>query len=177
MQDIIIESSNQSSNVASNVRKIHLKKSEGFFRYVFGWIIKGLLVSLLLDIDFLLFASSGNQSIFTESGIMLPEIMTCLIVLSVLSLLVMFLFSFSLVLQNLVVSMVAGGFVWALLNQFALYDKTSILEPMLSPYIGMSAAFVFNGISHWVLVGGATVFTFVILSPISNLTPSLITNY
>ncbi len=162
MQDIIIESSNQSSSVAANVRKVHSKKSDGAFHYVFAWIIKGLFVFLLLGIDFLLFAGSGNQTIFMDGSIQ-PEILTCLTVLLIVSLLVMFVVSFSSILQNLLASIVMGGFVLALLNQFALYDKTSILEPMLSPYIGMSSAFIFNGISDWVLAGGAAVLTFVIL--------------
>ncbi len=163
MQDVIIESSNQSSNIAANVRKVRGKNSRGIFRYVFDWIIKGMFVALLLGIDFLLFAGSGNQAIFAETLGLQPEILTSLLVILFVSLFIMFLVSFSSLLENLLASVVMGGFVLALLNQFAIYDKTSILEPMLSPYIGMSAAFIFNGISHWILAGGAGVLTFVIL--------------
>ena len=75
-----------------------------------------------------------------------------------------FSFSFSSVLQNLLVSLIAAGFVWALLSQFAVYDKTSILVPMLSPYIGAAAASMFTDVSHWILVAGAGILTFVVLT-------------
>ncbi len=163
MQDIIIESSNQSSNIAANVRSVHIKQSRGMFRYVFDWIIKGLFVALLLGIDFLLFAGSGNQTIFSETTGLQPEILTSLMVILGFSLIAMFLVSFSSLLQNLLASLVVSGVVLALLNQFAVYDKASILEPMLTPYIGMSASFIFNGISHWILAGGAGILTFIIL--------------
>ncbi len=175
MQDIIIESSNQSSNIASNVRSVRIKQSRGMFRYVFDWIIKGLFVALLLGIDFLLFAGSGSQTIFSESLGLQPEIFTSLMVILVLSLLAMFLVSFSSLLQNLLASAVVGGVVLALLNQFAVYDKTSILEPMFAPYIGMSASFIFNGISHWILAGGAGILTFVILMMSSKSTTAYFT--
>jgi hypothetical protein len=42
MQDVIIESSNQSSSLAANVRKVTIKKSRGIFSYMFDWLIKGL---------------------------------------------------------------------------------------------------------------------------------------
>ena len=45
MQDVIIESSNQSSSLAANVRKVTIKKSRGIFSYMFDWLIKGLLTA------------------------------------------------------------------------------------------------------------------------------------
>ena len=164
MEDIIIESSNQSSNVAANVRKVRIRKPRNVMSYVFNWIIKGLFVALLLCIDFLLFAGSGNQAVFGSSYMLQPEIMSIMIGLLVFSLLLMFLFSFSSILQNLVAAVVAAGFVLALLNQFALYDKTSILLPVLSPYLGYGVASMFMGISHWVLAALAGVVTLVVLT-------------
>ncbi len=76
----------------------------------------------------------------------------------------MFLFSFSSILQNLVAAVVTAGFVLALLNQFALYDKTSILLPVLSPYLGYGVASMFMGISHWVLAALAGVVTLIVLT-------------
>ena len=90
MEDIIIESSNQSSNVAANVRKVRIRKPRNVMSYVFNWIIKGLFVALLLCIDFLLFAGSGNQAVFGSSYMLQPEIMSIMIGLLVFSLLLMF---------------------------------------------------------------------------------------
>lgn len=70
MQDVIIESSNQSSSLAANVRKVTIKKSRGIFSYMFDWLIKGLLTALLLIMNFLLFAGSGSQKVFAD-GFML----------------------------------------------------------------------------------------------------------
>ena len=66
MQDVIIESSNQSSSLAANVRKVTIKKSRGIFSYMFDWLIKGLLTALLLIMNFLLFAGSGSQKVFAD---------------------------------------------------------------------------------------------------------------
>lgn len=164
MQDVIIESSNQSSSLAANVRKVTIKKSRGIFSYMFDWLIKGLLTALLLIMNFLLFAGSGSQKVFADGFMLQPEIMSVVIGLLVFSMLLMLLFSFSSVLQNLLVSLIAAGFVWALLSQFAVYDKTSILVPMLSPYIGAAAASMFTDVSHWILVAGAGILTFVVLT-------------
>jgi len=167
MQDIIIEGSNQSSNVAASVRKTRGKKPRSMISYVFNWIIKGLFVFLLLGIDFLLFAGSGNQSVFADGVILQPEVCAILAGLLVFSLILMFLVSFSSFLQNLLTAVLAAGFMLALLNQFALYDKTSILVPLLSPYLGVSVASMFAGVSHWVLaalVGVVTLIVFMMSS-------------
>lgn len=131
---------------------------------MFDWLIKGLLTALLLIMNFLLFAGSGSQKVFADGFMLQPEIMSVVIGLLVFSMLLMLLFSFSSVLQNLLVSLIAAGFVWALLSQFAVYDKTSILVPMLSPYIGAAAASMFTDVSHWILVAGAGILTFVVLT-------------
>lgn len=121
------------------------------------------MTALLLIMNFLLFAGSGSQKVFADGFMLQPEIMSVVIGLLVFSMLLMLLFSFSSVLQNLLVSLIAAGFVWALLSQFAVYDKTSILVPMLSPYIGAAAASMFTDVSHWILVAGAGILTFVVL--------------
>ncbi|MFR1032096.1 MAG: hypothetical protein ACLSE6_06140 [Alphaproteobacteria bacterium] len=105
MQDVIIESSNQSSSLAANVRKVTIKKSRGIFSYMFDWLIKGLLTALLLIMNFLLFAGSGSQKVFADGFMLQPEIMSVVIGLLVFSMLLMLWFSFSSVLQNLLVSL------------------------------------------------------------------------
>ena len=79
MQDVIIESSNQSSSLAANVRKVTIKKSRGIFSYMFDWLIKGLLTALLLIMNFLLFAGSGSQKVFADGFMLQPEIMSVVI--------------------------------------------------------------------------------------------------
>lgn len=51
MQDVIIESSNQSSSLAANVRKVTIKKSRGIFSYMFDWLIKGLFDCAAADYE------------------------------------------------------------------------------------------------------------------------------
>ena len=158
MQDIIIEGTNQSSKAV-----VHLKESRGIFGYLFDWGVNGVLVALLLGIDFLLFAGAGNQRIFSNGFSIQPEIFTGLTVILAFSFVVMFLVSFSSLLQKIVMAIIGSGVVWALLSQFAVYDKTSILGPMLFPYIGGVGNFIFNGVSHWILAGGAGILLFVVL--------------
>ena len=113
MEDIIIESSNQSSNVAANVRKVRIRKPRNVMSYVFNWIIKGLFVALLLCIDFLLFAGSGNQAVFGSSYMLQPEIMSIMIGLLVFSLLLyVFVFFLPSILQILWLRLWSAGFVF-----------------------------------------------------------------
>lgn len=164
MQDVIIEGAHSSSK-ALNARKSGAgnKQQRGVFGFIFNWFFKGLFVALLLGIDFVLFATSGSNSIFADGFMLKPEIITILTGFLILSLLFMLIFSFSSFLQNLLVSLSVGAIVMAMLNQFAVYDKTSILVPMASPYLGIIGASVFDGISHYIIAGGAAVLTFLIL--------------
>ena len=170
MQDIIIESSNQSSGASTKVRKVRIRTSRGFIGYLFDLFVKSLLVALLLGIDFLLFVGAGNQAIFDTGVTLTSEVCIVLCGFLIVSFVLLFLVSFSSILQNLLVSLIVFGVVWAMLNQFALYDASSILEPMLTPYIGMEAAYVFHGCSHWMLSVGMAVLTFIILIRSSKVT-------
>lgn len=163
MQDIIIESSNQSSGASTKVRKVRITTSRGIVGYLFDLLVKSLFVALLFGTNFLLFVGAGKQAVFENGFSLTPEIGIVLGCFTVVAFLLMFLVSFSAVLQNLVVSCIVGGFVLALLNQFSLYDAASILVPMLSPFVGFDVAMMFDGYSQWILSIGVGILTFIIL--------------
>lgn len=143
MHDIIIddtpsslaasyESSYRSSSVSSVSSK---KKGNGSSGYFIGFLAKFLIVASLLAIDFLLFAGSGSYRMFSSETFLTMEVWYILAGIFVLSLAAVYLFSFSTVLQNLLVSFVVFGFVVVMLNQFAALDKDSMLSQMMSTYL------------------------------------------
>lgn len=164
MQDVIIEGAHSSSKALNARKSSSGKQGRSMIKYIMDWLLKGVFVTLLLSIDFVLFATSGSSTIFDTGFMLKPEIITILTGFLIFSIILLFLVSFSSLVQNLLVSLTVGVVVMALLNQFAAYDKTSILVPMMTPYFGSAGASIFSDCSHYILSGGAAVLTFLILS-------------
>lgn len=146
MEDVIID--NQPvSVVVSKSGAIKLKMS-GFGHYLFDIVIKGLIAGLLLSIDFCLFAKAGNLRIFSGGLLPSPEVLNIILMFWGVSVLVMFVCSFSEWLQNAVMALLAAFLAAAFINQFALFDKYTFLSDMALSYFGDGAAAVANGASN-----------------------------
>ena len=111
------------------------------------------MIGLLLGINFLLFASAGNFKVFPSGISMSSEAVFILAAIFGVSLMLMFLISFSSFLQNVVSAVVVGFFVYISLNQFAMFDKFSFLSYMLAPYLGNDIAMNFMTNSNVVAAG------------------------
>lgn len=131
--------------------------------YLFDWLVKALIIALVISIDFLIFASAGNFSIFSSGYSVASEVLFVIGAVFALALGLMFLISFSSFLQNVVTSAVVGFFVFALLKQFALFDQSSFLMYLLAPYLGNDVALNFMGNSHIVASVAAAVVAYVFL--------------
>ena len=70
--------------------------------YLFDWLVKGMVVALLLSINFLLFSSAGNFTVFSSGFSMSYETFFVLAAIFGVSLALMFLISFSSFLQNVI---------------------------------------------------------------------------
>ena len=132
--------------------------------YLFDWLVKGMVVALLLSINFLLFASAGNFTVFSSGFSMSYETFFVLAAIFGVSLALMFLISFSSFLQNVVTAAAVGFFVYISLNQFALFDKFSFLAYMTAPYLGNETAMNFMTNSDIVASGAAAVLSFIFLA-------------
>lgn len=132
--------------------------------YLFDWLVKGMVVALLLSINFLLFASAGNFTVFSSGFSMSYETFFVLAAIFGVSLALMFLISFSSFLQNVITAAAVGFFVYISLNQFALFDKFSFLAYMTAPYLGNETAMNFMTNSDIVASGAAAVLSFIFLA-------------
>ncbi len=144
MDDIIID--NQPVSVLVDKQgKISLKVYN-FGNYFYNLVIKSLLMSVLLSINFCLFVRAGSYDVFgagefsVVTGGVLVKIFLC-------SLALMFVLSFSRTLQNVLLAFVAGIFVMAMLNQFALFNRYTFLSDTIKIYINEPLGEFVYGIS------------------------------
>ena len=158
MEDIIIDDRRQVSAKALNREKKAAQargRYRSFGQYVADVLIKGLIVAALAALDFVLFAKSGSYSIFTDAQTINIESLYLISGLAILFFLINFLLSFSRFLQNLWVAVVSALFLLAIMNQFALFDKGSILANSFSSILTAEALEYFNYYSHIILAVAA----------------------
>lgn len=166
MEDVFINEDAYAAARVSNqpvkkVRKIKPKRKLSI--YLVDLIEKSAIVALLLGIDFILFAGAGSLNVFSSSFTMSTEVATILIAIAAFSFVMMYLVSFSEKLQNLLVATTAGGCVLVLFNQFALFDKTSILSGWFENFVSGSAAIYLANYSHLIVAGLVALITFIFL--------------
>ena len=128
MEDIFLDGPRQQS--AQNIsRKQKEKKKNGrrLREYLVDLFVKSLLLAALLGIDFTLFAEAGSYNLFTAEQTLATEAMWIYAGIAIFSFAVIFLFSFSLTLQNLIIGIGGGFLLLAMFAQFALFDSHSFL--------------------------------------------------
>lgn len=165
MEDIIVDGPTPTSiksRKSKNVRRIKPKRD--FTVYLFDWLVKGLMVALLFAIDFALFASAGNFEVYSSGFTLSSPVIYVFAALAAVSLLFMFLISFSSFLQNILASFMFAVFVYIVLNQFALFDKYSYLAYWAEQYLGADVAMKFMGNSDIVTTIAAGVVAFIFLA-------------
>lgn len=146
-------------------KRFSLSKKEekrSFVDYMFDWIIKGVLVGLLISINFLLFASSSDYSLFEQGFMVVPQILMPIVGIFALSLGLMFLISFSSLLENILTSFVVALFCYAILNQFLLLSPESFLYSMFYSF-SPSFASMFLGCSNIIVAIVAAIVAFFLL--------------
>lgn len=124
-------------------------------------ILSTLYIFFLMAIDLLLFADSGNLSVFHGLS-MLPELKLLLVLLFVFSTLLIGLSSFSKIAQNLICAGITLLFMQALLHQFAVFDSEAFLNGILFSFLGGVNSQTFLGTSSFIFsfVLGILVFIF-----------------
>lgn len=164
MEDIIVDEPAPISVRSSKKQKFRrVGTKRDFSVYLFDWLVKALIIALLINIDFLLFISAGNFSVFSSGFTMVPETLFVMGAVFTLVLGLMFLISFSSFLQNVLTSTVVGFFVFVLLRQFALFDQSSFLVYLLAPYFGNDVALNFVDNSDVVVSVASAVVAYVFL--------------
>ncbi len=128
MNDIRIDDDSRKQS-AKKIKKIaeQMGKGRSFGQFLFDWIVKSLLLTCILAINFTLFANAGSYSIFNPFSGMAMEAAMIYIGITALSLIVVLLSMIFLPLDNLLLSAAFGMLAVVLINQFALFDKNSLL--------------------------------------------------
>ena len=173
MEDIIVdEPAPVSVRSSKNRRFRHADENKRDWGvYLFDWLVKGLIIALLLGINFLLFASAGNFSVFSSDVSISPEVLLILGFIFALALILMFLISFSSFVQNVVAAVFVGFFVYIMLGQFALFDKFSFLAYLAEPYLGndVAANFMTNSDVVAAVMSGLFAFVFFAMAEKKNI--------
>lgn len=128
MEDIFLDDPRQQSAQNISRKQKEKKKNKRRLReYLVDLFIKSLLLAALIGIDFTLFAEAGSYNLFTAEQTLAPEAMWIYAGIAIFSFAVIFLFSFSLTLQNLMIGIGCGFLLLAMFAQFALFDSHSFL--------------------------------------------------
>lgn len=153
MHDVIIDDTRTSLAATSEktVREKKPQKKRSFSVYLLDWVEKALIVACLVSIDFLLFAGAGSYRMFGAMTFLNPEVWYILGGIFALSVLVMYILSFSSFFQNFVVSAVLSLFIIVMLNQFAAFDKNSMFSSLAATYVSQDFGLLLNYVSHIVL--------------------------
>jgi len=152
MEDVFLSDPRQTSAKEIVKKKKNSKNRRRFKHYLFDLIVKSLIVASLLAINFTLFAESGSYNLFLPTGKISPEAYWLYTAILSTSLCCMFLVSFSVTLQNILVSAIAGLFALSMLNQFALFDINSFLAHYLGGDNNLLSN-IFENFSHLIVCG------------------------
>lgn len=159
MEDVYINDRRQFSAKAvtrEQELKQGRKRRRSFRQYLADLIIKSLIAAALLCIDFSLFAEAGSYSLFSENRVFNPEALYIIVGIVASTFILMYLLSFSKFLQNLLTTAAFGFFLFAVFNQFALFDKGSFLYGTFGQFFNDDIAASLLSSSHFILIGFLT---------------------
>ena len=165
MEDIFLDDPRQSS--AQNLARSQKEKKAPRRRlreYLVDLIIKSLLLATLFGLDFTLFAEAGSYNLFTPEQTLTAEAGWIYGAIVVFSFAVLFLFSFSLTLQNFIISLGAALMLLAVFNQFALFDQSSLLAAYFNTVRNTASTDIFSNYSHLVIAAALLLVMFVFLT-------------
>lgn len=165
MDDIFLDDPRQSSaqTIARNQKEKKAPKRR-LREYLADLIIKSLLFAVIFSLDFTLFAEAGSYNLFTPEQILTSEAVWIYGAITIFSFAILFLFSFSLTLQNFTIGLSAAFLLLALFNQFALFDQSSLLAAYFGTDRSAGAADIFNNYSHLAIAAAFVVFVFIFLT-------------
>lgn len=159
MHDVIIDDTQNCFIATSQMeqRKEKLKKEaapkrhRNLSQYLIDWLEKALIIYSLISLDFLIYIGSGSYDMFSTFTILSPEVWYVLAGVLILSIVTIYCLSFFKFLQNLVVSAVVYYFVIAMLNQFAAFDKNTMLASLTATYLSQDLGLLLTHVSHIVV--------------------------
>lgn len=165
MEDIFLDDPRQTS--AKNLARSQKEKKPAkrrFREYLVDLIVKSLLLATVFALDFTLFAEAGSYNLFTTGQELTPEAGWIYAAIAIVSFALIFLFSFSLTLQNFLIGAGAAVTLLAIFNQFACFDQSSVLAVYFNVMPGSSGSDILSHYSHFVLSAVLLFVTFIFLT-------------
>ena len=167
MDDVYISDPRQASAqvIAQKKKdKQNSLKRRNFRQFLFDLIVKTIICSAIISIDFTLFAEAGSYNLFDINQ--LPTIEAQYIYAGIVAIcfIVIFLLSFSAFLQNVAISITFAALVLSIFNQFALFDQSSILYSFFGSHIDSSISGVFINYSDWLIAGIIALISLILIS-------------
>lgn len=151
MEDIIIDDRRQLSAkaVSREQEEIRSKRRKRSLRqYLTDFLLSSLLAAIFVSIDFTLFAGAGSYSMFTPAQNLASESSYILITVFTAALVFSWLFSFSRWAQYMIPAAAFGFLIFAVFNQFALFDRGSFLASSFGALFNADLAAIFITSSH-----------------------------
>lgn len=156
MHDVIIDDTQSSFMVTTQMEQHKEKlqkekktsKNEKFSSYLIDWLIKALIVASLISLNFLAFVGAGSYNMFSGLSFFTAEVWYILGGIIIFSMIVMYFLSFFKFLQNIVAAIVVFYFIIAMLNQFAAFDKNTMLASLAATYISQDLGILLTYVSH-----------------------------
>lgn len=167
MDDVYISDPRQASAQAIAQKQKDRQNSlrrRNFSQYLFDLIVKTLICSSLIALDFTLFAEAGSYNLFDINRMPTMEAQFVYAGIVAVCFAVMLLLSFSAFMQNIFISATFGGLILAVFNQFALFDQSSILYGIFGSYIDSSISGVFINHSDLLIAGIVAVVSLILIS-------------
>ncbi len=145
----------------------NIQKRRRMWQYLFDIIIKTLLCSAVLSIDFTLFANSGSYSIFSTGVYGNLEALYIYGGITAISFVLMFIASFIRPLENIVLSVVFALFTVAVINQFATFEKQSALLLLFNGVFSEDLNVILYEHSHLIILTATFLISWIFLSLLS----------
>lgn len=168
MDDIRIDDDPRKQSAKKIKSKAEQKSSNrSFLQFLIDWIVKSLLLTTILAIDFTLFANSGSYSIFTAIGSINMEAALIYAGIGVFSFVIMLLFMILLPLDNILLAAFCGFLSVALISQFALFDKNSALLLFTGNLFSDDMNVILYKYATWIIIGIVFLLSYIILKMFS----------
>ncbi len=163
MDDIHLDDPRKYSAKQLKQRNELLKNKRTLWKYLFDLIVKTIICTTFLGLNFTLFANSGSYTLFSSSFRLNAELEYIYIGIAALSFLIMFVASFYRKLENIILAVCFAGFCVATINQFATFEKKSGLLIAFNGVFSDSVNAFLYEYSLWVIGGVAFIFFWLLL--------------
>ena len=151
MDDIHLEDPRKFSAKQLQAAVNESSRKRRIWQYLFDLLVKTLLCTALIALDFTLFATAGNYNIFASSFYPTFEVQYIYIGIAVCSFLLMFIASFFRKLENVVAAVFFALLCVAIINQFATFEKHSGLLIVFNGIFSDSVNAVLYEYSLWII--------------------------